>query len=65
MIRTLRGVFEHAILVKLLLSDIQVQSLIKRTYLLENIGLEVFFSGRNSLFLTFKTTQERDVIASE
>lgn len=43
----------------------QAQSLIKRTYLLQNIGVEIFFSGRNSLYLTFKSTQERDRLASE
>ncbi|BDA48009.1 probable protein FAN at N-terminal half [Coccomyxa sp. Obi] len=41
----------------------KAQSLIKRTYLLQNIGLEIFFSGRNSLYLTFKSTQERNTLA--
>lgn len=43
----------------------QAQTLIKRTYLLQNIGLEIFFSGRNSLYLTFRSTQERDTLAGD
>ena len=33
----------------------------RRSYQLEPTGLEVFFSGRSSLFLTFATTAERDL----
>lgn len=44
---------------------LQAQSLIKRTYLLQNIGLEIFFSGRNSLYLTFKSTEARDRLAGD
>ena len=40
----------------------QAQALIKRTYLLKDIGVEIFFSGRNSLYLTFKTSADRDRI---
>lgn len=43
----------------------QAQSLIKRTYLLKNIGLEIFFSGSNSLYLTFKSAKERDKLAGD
>ena len=42
---------------------LQAQALIKRTYLLKDIGIEIFFSGRNSLYLTFKTSADRDRIA--
>jgi hypothetical protein len=44
-------------------TSLQAQSLMKRTYLLQNIGLEIFFSGRNSLYLTFKSTRDRDRLA--
>ena len=44
---------------------LQAQALIKRTYLLKDIGLEIFFSGRNSLYLTFKTSEDRDRIAGK
>ena len=30
-----------------------------RTYQLQPNGLEIFFSGRNSLYLTFRTQDER------
>ena len=43
----------------------QAQALIRRTYLLKDIGLEIFFSGRNSLYLTFKTSADRDRIAGK
>ena len=43
----------------------QAQALIKRTYLLKDIGLEIFFSGRNSLYLTFKSNGDRDRIAGK
>lgn len=43
----------------------QAQALIKRTYLLKDIGMEIFFSGRNSLYLTFKTNADRDRIAGK
>ena len=32
----------------------------KRTYQLEPMGLEIFFSGRNSLYLTFKSYDQRE-----
>ena len=43
----------------------QAQALIKRTYLLKDVGLEIFFSGRNSLYLTFKSTADRDRLAGK
>ncbi len=42
---------------------LQAQALIERTYLLKDIGVEIFFSGRNSLYLTFKTSADRDRMA--
>lgn len=33
----------------------------RRTYLLEDTGVEIFFPGRNSLFLTFKSSKDRDL----
>ena len=43
----------------------QAQALIKRTYLLKDISVEIFFSGRNSLYLTFKSSADRDRIAGK
>lgn len=39
----------------------KVLNVSKRTHLLEDAGLEVFFPGRNSLFLTFKSPGDRDL----
>jgi len=39
---------------------VQIKSVVKRTYQLSPTGLEVFFSGRSSLYLTFRTMQERE-----
>ena len=44
---------------------VQAQALIKRTYLLKDVGLEIFFSGRNSLYLTFKTSADREKLAGK
>ena len=38
----------------------QVLNISKRTYQLNDVGLEIFFPGRNSLFLTFKSEARRD-----
>ena len=43
----------------------QAQALIKRTYLLKDVGLEIFFSGRNSLYLTFKSVVDRERLAGK
>lgn len=48
-----------------MLPPLQAQALIKRTYLLKDVGLEIFFSGRNSLYLTFKSTADRDRLAGK
>ena len=39
---------------------VQIKTVMKRTYQLIPTGLEVFFKGRNSLYLTFQSTEERD-----
>ena len=39
---------------------LQIVSVMKRTYQLEPMGLEIFFSGRNSLYLTFKSYDQRE-----
>ncbi|KAK9807012.1 hypothetical protein WJX72_010768 [[Myrmecia] bisecta] len=38
----------------------KVVSMLPRTHQLANTGLEIFLSGRNSLFLTFRSQAERD-----
>lgn len=41
-------------------SVLQIVSVMKRTFQLRPTGLEIFFSGRNSLYLTFRTFEERE-----
>lgn len=40
--------------------SVQIKLVMKRIYQLIPTGLEVFFKGRNSLYLTFRTIEERD-----
>ena len=42
----------------------QVLSMARRTYQLQNTGLEVFFPGRSSLYLTLKTHAAREDLRS-
>ena len=56
---------ESVVLNAEVLLRMQAQALIKRTYLLKDIGIEIFFSGRNSLYLTFKTSADRDRVAGK
>ena len=42
---------------------LQVLSLKARTYQLQDTGLEIFFAGRASLYLTLRTQEERDTFA--
>ena len=43
---------------------VQVLSLMRRTYLLEDVGLELFFAGRHSLYLTFRSSADRNAAES-
>ena len=42
----------------------RVEFVANRTYQLEDLGLEVFFSGRSSLYLTFRQHADRDAFAA-
>ena len=46
------------------LALVQVLSMARRTYQLQNTGLEVFFPGRSSLYLTLKTHAAREDLRS-
>ncbi len=40
-----------------------MQALVRRRHQLSDTGLEVFFAGHSSLYLTFKSPGERDAVA--